>query len=284
MTEASAGGTPVPVRRRLATGRGTTPGSFLVELWAYRELFYFLAWRDIKVRYKQTALGVLWAIIQPLVTMIIFTLLFGRLAKLPSDGTPHPVFYLSALLPWTYFSSMLASTGNSLVGNAPLLTKVYFPRIILPAAAAFSGIVDLGIGSLLLFGLMGYYRIAPTWNLLLWLAAVFPLVLFTLGVGMSLSALNVKYRDVKYAIPFVIQLWLFVTPIIYPASIIPERYRFLLALNPMTGIVALFRHALVPSNPLDWTMVGTSSALVVTAFLAAIWYFRKAEREFSDIV
>lgn len=257
---------------------------FLVELWSYRELFYFLAWRDVNVRYKQTVLGILWAIIQPLFTMIIFTLLFGRLAKLPSDGTPHAVFYFGGLLPWIYFSGMLANTGNSLVGNTQLLTKVYFPRIILPAAAAFSGLIDFAIGSLLLVGLMAVYGIAPTWSLLLWVLAVVPLVLFTLGVGMILSALNVKYRDVKHAIPFIIQIWLFVTPVIYPTSIIPERFRFLLAFNPVTGIVELFRHAITPSRPLDPAMLTISMGLIATVFVAAVVYFRRAEREFSDVV
>ncbi len=257
---------------------------FLQELWTYRELFYFLAWRDIKVRYKQTLLGVVWAVIQPLFTMLVFTLLFGRLAKLPSDGTPHAVFYFSALLPWIYFSGALALTGNSLVGNANLLTKVYFPRVILPASVAFSSLVDFGIGSLLLLGIMAYYGIAPTWHLLFWIVATVPLVLFTLGVGMFLSALNVKYRDVKYAIPFVIQIWLFVTPIIYPISIVPEKYRFLVALNPLGGIVEVFRHAVVPAKPLDGSMLGLSMALVLVTFVLGAWYFRKAEREFSDIV
>jgi lipopolysaccharide transport system permease protein len=254
------------------------------ELWRYRELFYFLAWRDIKVRYKQTLLGILWAIIQPFFTMVVFTLLFGRLANLPTDGTPHPVFYFSALLPWIYFSSILTTTGNSLVANANLLTKVYFPRVILPASAGLSGLVDFGIGSVFLLGILGYYGIAPTWHLLLWPVAVVPLVIFTLGVGMILAALNVRYRDVKYAIPFTIQLWLFVTPVIYPTSIIPAKYRFLLAVNPMTGIIELFRFAAAPSKPLDGPVLATSLGLAALVFVVAVLYFRKAEREFSDIV
>jgi lipopolysaccharide transport system permease protein len=256
----------------------------LEELWRYRELFYFLAWRDAKIRYKQTILGVVWAIIQPFFTMVVFTLLFGRLANLPTDGTPHPVFYYSALLPWIYFSSILASTGNSLVANASLLTKVFFPRVILPASVGLAGLIDFGIGSVFLLGLLAYYGIAPTWRLLLWPVAVVPLVVFTLGAGMILAALNVRYRDVKHAIPFIIQLWLFVTPVIYPTSIIPAKYRFLLAMNPMTGIIELFRYAAAPSKPLDGTVVATSMGLVVLVFLVAVLYFRKAEREFSDIV
>ena len=258
--------------------------SFLAELWKYRELFYFLAWRDIKVRYKQTVLGVLWAVIQPLFTMVVFTLLFGRLAKIPSEGVPYPVFSFSALLPWIYFSTMLTNTGNSLVGSANLLTKVYFPRIILPASVAFSGLVDFSIGSGVLLGIMAWFRIVPTWNLLLWIVAIVPLVIFTLAIGMFLAAVNVKYRDVKYAIPFLIQLWMFVTPVIYPSSFIPDKYRFLLALNPLTGIIGMFRHAVVPSSSFDWTRAGLSVGAVIVLFVCAAFYFKKAEREFSDLV
>jgi lipopolysaccharide transport system permease protein len=254
------------------------------ELWDYRELFYFLAWRDVKLRYKQTALGVLWVVIQPLLTMVVFTLLFGQLVKIPTDGMPRPVFYFSALLPWTYFSSTLTNAGLSLVTNSNLLTKIYFPRIILPAAPVLSGLLDFLIGSALLIAFIVYYRIPLGWNLLLWPLLIVPLALLALGVGCFLAALNVKYRDVRYAIPFVIQLWLFATPIIYPSSFIPERFQWLLALNPLSWIIEASRHALVPSQAIHWNALGLSLAVNLAIFFAGVAYFRRAERDFADIV
>ena len=256
----------------------------VIDLWRYRELFYFLAWRDIKVRYKQTALGVAWAVLQPLMTMVIFTLLFGTLGNMPSDGIPYPLFYFSALLPWTYFSTTLTNSGNSLVVNANLLTKVYFPRVILPTSAAFSGLVDFAIGCLLLVGMMGYYRVVPGWKLLLWPPLVVLLFALALGVSMILAALNVKYRDVKYTLPFLVQFWLFATPVIYPASMIPERYRFLAALNPLTGVIDAFRASLVPVRHVDWGLLAVSSAMTLAVLVIAALYFRKTERTLADIV
>jgi lipopolysaccharide transport system permease protein len=254
------------------------------DLWRYRELFYFLAWRDVKVRYKQTALGIAWAVLQPLLTMIVFTVLFGRLGNMPNDGIPYPVFYFGALLPWTYFSSTLVNSGNSLVVNANLLTKVYFPRVILPSSAAVSGLVDFAVGFLLLVVIMGYYGIAPGAGLLLWPFLITLLVAFTLGVSMILAALNVKYRDVKYTLPFLVQLWLFATPVIYPTSIIPDRYRPILALNPLTGIIDAFRASLVPVRPIDWQLLWISFLITLAVLTAGIVYFKRTERAFADIV
>lgn len=254
------------------------------EAWQYRELFYFLAWRDVKVRYKQTALGALWAVIQPFFTMIVFTLLFGQLANIPSNGAPRPLFYFTALLPWTYLSSTVNTAGMSLVGNAGLLSKIYFPRVILPSAAALSGLLDFFIGSTFLTAFMVYYRIPVGWNLLLWPFLVVLLVALTLGVGMFLAALNVRFRDVKYAIPFGIQLWLFVSPIIYPASMVPERYQWLLALNPLSGLIEGFRHAVVPTLPIHWDLLGISAVITALLFIAGLAYFKHTERVFADII
>jgi homopolymeric O-antigen transport system permease protein len=254
------------------------------ELWRYRELFYFLAWRDVKVRYKQTALGVAWAVLQPLMAMVIFTLLFGKLGSMPSDGIPYPLFYFGALLPWTYFAATLSNSGNSLVVNANLLTKVYFPRVILPTSAAVSGLVDFAVGSVLLCALMGYYRLLPGWSLLLAPFLIVLLFLIALGVSMILAALNVWYRDVKYTLPFLVQLWLFATPVIYPVSMIPDRYRFVVALNPLSGIIDAFRASLVPTRQIDWQLLWISSVVTLGIFAMAVVYFKKTERAFADIV
>jgi homopolymeric O-antigen transport system permease protein len=258
--------------------------SMFRELWDYRELFYFLAWRDVKVRYKQTVLGVLWAIIQPLFTMVIFTVVFGQIANISSEGVPRPVFYFSALLPWIYFSSTLANAGMSLVSNSGLLTKIYFPRIILPAAAALVPLVDFLIGSVLLIGFIVYYDIPIGWNLLLWPILVVPLALLAFGLGAFLAALNVKYRDVKYAIPFVIQVLLFMTPIIYPSSVFPERFRWLLALNPLSGLIEAFRYALVPTYAVHWDVLGVSLAVTAALLVFGVVYFKRTEQAFADII
>lgn len=254
------------------------------ELWDYRELFYFMAWRDIKIRYKQTVLGVLWALIQPFFTMVIFTVVFGRIAGISSEGIPRPIFYLSALIPWIYFSSTLSVAGLSLVSNATLLTKIYFPRIILPGAAALGGLLDFVIASVMLAGFVLYYEVPLGWNLLLWPLFAIPLVLLSFGLSAFLAALNVKYRDVKYAIPFGVQLWLFVTPVIYPSSFIPEHLRWLLALNPMTGLIEGFRFSLAPTLAIDWNHVVISMVIATIVFIIGIKYFRSTERAFADIV
>lgn len=257
---------------------------WLRELWRYRELFYFLAWRDVKVRYKQTALGIAWALLQPLLTMGIFMVLFWKFAKIPTDETPPALFYYTALVPWIYFSVTLGMCGNSLVGNVNLLTKVYFPRAILPAAVALSGLVDFGISSLLIIGLLAYFRIMPDGHLLLWPLLIVLLVMLSYGLGIILAVLTVKYRDFKYATPFFIQLGLFVTPIIYPPSIIPERYRPFLALNPLTGIIDSFRAILVPAQPVQWGLLGISAIVTVMIFAVGILYFRASEQSFADAI
>lgn len=259
-------------------------GRTLRELREYRELFYFLAWRDVKVRYKQTFLGAAWAIIQPLLTMLLFTLLFGRLAGMPSNGLPLPLFYLAALLPWTYVSSTVSTASMSLVGNSNLLTKIYFPRLILPLSSAISGLLDFLVGSLLLVAVMAYYRVPPTWALLLWPVLILLMIMIASSVGVFLAALNVRFRDVKYAVPFGIQLWLFLTPIIYPSSIIPERFRWVLALNPLGGVVETFRYSLDPNLPVHWGQLGLSAATAVVLLILAVAFFKRTERAFADII
>lgn len=256
----------------------------LKELWDYRELFFFMAWRDIKLRYKQTVLGVLWALIQPFFTMVVFSVIFGQMANISSGGIPRPVFYLSALIPWIYFSSTLSSAGLSLVSNSTLLTKIYFPRIILPGSAALGGLLDFGIASAMLIGFLVYFGMPMGVELLLWPVLVIPLAMLAFGIGAFLAALNVKYRDVKYAIPFGIQLWLFISPVIYPVSVVPESYRWLLAFNPMTGLIEGFRYAVAPSAGLDLGILAISVGISVSVFILGIVYFKRTERAFADIV
>jgi lipopolysaccharide transport system permease protein len=257
---------------------------WLRELWQYRELFYFLAWRDVKVRYKQTILGIVWAVIQPLATMLVFLVLFGKIASIPTDGTPHALFYYTALVPWIYFSGTLAMCGNSLVSNTNLLTKVYFPRNVLPAAVALSGLVDFGIGTIFVLGLLAYYHMVPNWHIVLLPLVALLLVLLAYSIGIILAAVTVKYRDVKYATPFLIQLGLFVTPIIYSPSMVPEAYRPLLLLNPLTGIIDAFRAIFVPSHPLEWGLLGLSALATLLLLLVGTLYFRAAERSFADTI
>jgi lipopolysaccharide transport system permease protein len=257
---------------------------WLSEFWSYRELFYFMVWRNVKIRYKQTFLGATWAIIQPFFTMVVFTIFFGKFAKIPTDGIPHPIFYYSALVPWTYFSVSLGFAGNSLVNNAGLIRKVYFPRAAIPAAAALSGLLDFAIAFVVLLGMMMYYNIPFGPGILLWPVLVIFLMMLVLGLGMILSSLNVKFRDVKYTIPFFTQTLLFITPIIYPASIIPERYRFLMTLNPLHGLLKAFRASLLPNRQIDWQAVLFSMVVIIVVFLVSIFYFKKTEREFADII
>ena len=255
----------------------------LRDLWAYRELVYFLTWRDVKVRYKQTLLGAAWAVIQPVAATIVFWLFFGRLAGVGSDGIPYPVFAYAGLMVWTFFSNALNNSGNSLVGNANLITKVYFPRMIIPGAAVAAGLVDLAIAFVILIGLMMYYGIHATANLLILPAPVMLTALLALGVGLWTSALNVKYRDIRYALPFGIQLWMFATPIVYPASLVPDKWRWLLVLNPMTGIVEGYRAALFGSR-LDWQALGVSALITLLVLVYSAFAFKRMERSFADIV
>jgi len=253
------------------------------DIWAYRELLFFLTWRDVKVRYKQTALGAAWAILQPLFMMIIFTIFFGRLAAVDSAGIPYPAFALAGLVPWTFFSNAITASGNSLVGSANLITKVYFPRLIVPTAAMLAGLVDFVLAFVLLILLMFYYQIVPTMQLLFLPVLVLLTALFSLGVGTWFSALNVKYRDVRFALPFLIQLWLFVSSVILPSSAIPPKWRWLLTLNPMSGIIEGYRSALF-GLPFDWPALAIASGLTILTLLYAIYAFGRVERSFADII
>jgi lipopolysaccharide transport system permease protein len=256
----------------------------LGELWKYRELLYFLVWRDIKVRYKQTALGAAWAIIQPVLTMVVFSLFFGKLAKMPSDGVPYPVFSFAALVPWTLFANGLGQSANSLVGSANLIQKVYFPRLAIPIASVLSGLVDFGIAFIVLLLIMLYYGIVPTVNVV-WLPFFMLLALVTsLGVGLWFSALNVQFRDVRYVIPFMTQFWLFATPIAYPSSLLAEPWRTLYGLNPMVGVVEGFRWALLATDTAPGPIIAASSAAALAILVGGAFYFRRMEKTFADIV
>lgn len=256
----------------------------LKELWAYRELLYFLIWRDVKVRYKQTALGVSWAIIQPVFTMVVFSLFFGRLAKMPSDGIPYPLFSYAALVPWTFFSHGLTLASNSLVGSANLIKKVYFPRLAIPIASVTSGVIDFVIAFVVLLGMMLYYGIAPTVNVI-WLPCLFLITFITsLGVSLWLSALNVQFRDVRYMIPFLTQLWLFATPIAYPSSLLSEPWRTLYSLNPMVGVVEGFRWALLGTETAPGPILIVSSLAALALLVGGAFYFRRLEKTFADVV
>ena len=270
-------------RLRIAPSRGWVSLK-LSELWEYRELLYFLVWRDIKVRYKQTALGASWAIIQPFMTMVVFSLFFGHLARMPSDGLPYPIFTFAALVPWTFFANGLSQSSNSLVGSSNLITKVYFPRLIVPLASVFSGIVDFLIAFAVLLVIMLYYGLVPTLNIL-WLPLFVLLSLVTsLGVGLWLSALNVKYRDVRYIVPFVTQFWLFATPIAYPSSLLHEPWRTIYGLNPMVGVVEGFRWALLRTSTVPGPIVAVSASAAVLILVTGAFYFRRMEKTFADIV
>lgn len=254
------------------------------ELWRFRELLFFLALRDVKIRYKQAVLGVAWAVLQPLFAMIIFSVVFGRVAGMHSSNVPYPLFAFCALVPWTYFSGTIALAGNSLVSNSNLITKVYFPRVLLPAASALGGMIDFCISSLFLVAMLIYYRIPPGRSMLLAPLFVAGTMLLAFSVSMLLAALNVRYRDVKHAITFLIQIWLFATPIIYPVSSLSKRMQIVMAFNPLAGMIDGFRSALIPAQPMDLTLVISSIAITVSLFLIGTLYFRKTEQEFADII
>jgi len=256
----------------------------LNELWQYRELLYFLTWRDIKIRYKQTILGAAWAIIQPFLTMVVFTLFFGKLAKIPSEGVPYPIFSYAGLLPWTFFAQAMNQSSDSLVGNAHLITKVYFPRLAVPLSATLAPLVDFCIAFIVLIGMMFYYQIFPT-GTLVWLPAFLLLAFATsLGAGLWLSALNVQYRDVRYTVPFLTQLWLFATPVIYPSSTVHGPWRIILGLNPMTGVVEGFRWALLGIGEAPGAMIYTSMGVSLLLVFTGLIYFNRMEKTFADVV
>ena len=256
----------------------------LGELWDYRELMYFLTWRDVKIRYKQTALGVLWAVLQPLLTMLVFSIFFGRLAKIPSDGIPYPLFSLAALVPWNFFASGLNLSANSLVTSANMIKKIYFPRLIIPLASIFSGTVDFAITLGLVGLMMLYHGVPPTGRL-----AYLPLFILlgfviSLGVGLWLSALNVEYRDVRYLVPFITQFWMYATPVAYPSTLLPEPWRTVYGLNPMAGVVEGFRWALVGAKTHPGPLIGVSALVAMLILVTGAFYFRRMEKTFADIV
>ena len=258
-------------------------GFELRDLWAHRDLFFFLARRDVKVRYKQTVLGIAWAILQPLSTMVVFTLLFGHLAHMPSDGEPYAIFSYAGLLPWNFFNAAVSSSSNSLVGNANLITKVYFPRLVIPGAAVAAALVDFLIASVILFLMMPWYGVAFRPSLLMFPVLTLVTTLAALGTGMWMSALNVKYRDVRYALPFALQIWMFATPIIYPISLLPERWRWLLRLNPLSGAIAGYRAAIF-GRPFPWADLAFATAVAIAFLIYSAYAFRRMEMEFADII
>jgi lipopolysaccharide transport system permease protein len=255
----------------------------LRDLWTYRELLYLLTWRDVKVRYKQTLLGAAWAIIQPLFTMLIFTLFFGKLAGIQSGNVPYPIFAYAALLPWTFFSNAVTNSSNSLIGSSNLITKIYFPRMMIPGAAVAAGLIDFAIAFLILIGLMVYYGVAVSIQILMLPVLVLLTTLLAVGVGMWMSALNVKYRDIRYALPFVIQLWMFVSPVIYPLSLVPEKWRWVLMLNPLTGVIEGFRSALFGWE-FNWIALGLSAGVTVLLVVSSAYIFRRMEKDFADVI
>jgi lipopolysaccharide transport system permease protein len=256
----------------------------LRDLWEYRELLYFLVWRDVKVRYKQTALGAAWAIIQPVMTMVVFSLFFGKLGKIPSDGVPYPIFSFAALVPWTFFANGLTHGSASMVGSANLIKKIYFPRLAIPISAVASGVIDFALAFAVLLLMMFYYGIFPTARMV-WLPAFLLLALVTsLGVSLWLSAMNVQYRDIKYIVPFITQFWLFATPIAYPSSLLPEPWRTLYAINPMVGVVEGFRWALLGSTTAPGPMIAVSSGAALLILISGAYYFRRMEKSFADVV
>jgi lipopolysaccharide transport system permease protein len=266
----------------IEAGRDSLWGE-LGELWKHRELLYFLSWRDIKLRYKQTALGALWAVVQPFLMMVTFTILFGRLAHVPSDDLPYPIFAFAGLVPWQFFQNAVSQSSASLIGNVQLVTKVYFPRMAIPGAAVGAALMDFAIASMMLFAMMAWYRIAPSAKIAIFVPMLVLLTIFAGAVGMWMAGTNVKYRDVKYVLPFVLQFWMFATPIIYPTSFVPARWRWVLMVNPLTGIIGSLRSALL-GTALDWPAICVASVLTLGAAVCAIWSFRRMERSFADVI
>ncbi len=256
----------------------------LHELWAYRELLYFFVWRDVKVRYKQTLIGAAWAVLQPFLTMIVFSLFFGHLAHMPSNGLPYPIFYYSALLPWVYFSTALQAATNTVVDHQNVITKVYFPRLLLPCSAVVAGLVDFAVSFLVLMAMSLYYRIYPGWSLLFLPAFLLLAVLTALGVGLWLSALNAMYRDVRYVMPFLIQFWLFASPVAYPSSMVPARWRWLYGLNPMAGVIEGFRWSLTGRGHAPGHMLWASIFMVLLVLGGGLAYFQRVESTIADFV
>ena len=262
---------------------GPWPRIDLRELWAYRNLFLFLVWRDIKVRYAQTVLGAGWAIVQPVLAMVVFTLIFGNFAKIPSDGVPYPVFSLAALVPWIYFSTALTTASNSLIANPNLITKVYLPRLVIPLAPVLAGLVDFAIALVILFAMMLAFGIVPSSGVAVLPILVLIMMMAAAGIGCLLAALNVQYRDVKHIVPFLVQVLMFASPIVYPMSLVPEAYRVAYALNPMAGVIEGFRSALLGTNSISWSLLSVSAVSSVVFLTIGALYFRRMERVFADV-
>jgi lipopolysaccharide transport system permease protein len=264
---------------------GRTEQQYWRDLWNYRELFYFLAWRDILVRYKQTAVGIAWALLRPFLSMIIFSIVFGNLAKLPSEGVPYPILVFAAMLPWQFFSNSLSECSNSLISNSNLISKVYFPRLIVPTSAVIVSFVDFMISGIILLGLMAWYDFIPDWRILT--LPFFILIAFAaaIGAGLWLSALNVEYRDFRYIVPFIVQFGLYISPVGFSSSIVPEQWRLIYSLNPMVGVIDGFRWAILGGGSnIYWPGFSLSAALVVLLLISGIWYFRKMEQTFADVI
>ncbi len=256
----------------------------LGEVWQYRDLLSMLVWRDFSTRYRQSILGLAWALVRPIFTVLVFTVIFGRVAKLPSDGIPYPLFSLAALMPWFYFSNALNNATNSVVGGQGLLTKVYFPRLVLPLASVASGMADLAVQFVLLLGLMAWYGVVPSWTVVLVPWFLLECMLVSLALGLWLTALNVKYRDITHLVPFVVQIWMYLTPIVYASSMVPHRYRALYSLNPLVGVVDGFRWAMLGQSSPNWSMLAISSAVVLLLLVTGLYYFRRVEQTFADII
>ena len=256
----------------------------LKELIEYRDLLFFLAWRDVSVRYKQTVLGAAWAIIQPFFSMVVFSLFFGHLAKIPSEGLPYPIFSYAAMLPWQYFATATTNSSNSLVGSSSLLTKVYFPRLVIPLASVLPPVIDFAIAFVVLLGMMVYYGIAPTWNVLFLPLFLLLALVTALGVGLWLSAMNVQYRDIRYAVPFLVQFWMFASPVTYPSSLVPEQWRALDGINPMASVIEGFRWALLGTTSGPGPMTAVSAVAALFLLVSGAYYFRRMEKTFADVV
>jgi lipopolysaccharide transport system permease protein len=271
--------------KELVIEAGKTEGQYWKDIWRYRELFYFLSWRDILVRYKQTVIGIAWSLIRPILTMVVFTIVFGKLAKLPSEGVPYPILVYTALLPWQFFSNSLSESSNSLITNSNLLSKIYFPRLILPTSSVIVGIVDFLISFVILIGLMVWFHFIPQWRILA-LPFFLALALVTsLGFGLWLAALNVKYRDFRYIVPFIVQFGLYISPVGFSSTIVPEKWRLLYSINPMVGVIDGFRWAILgQSIKLYWPGFILSLVLTIVIFLSGLRYFRHTERVFADVI
>jgi lipopolysaccharide transport system permease protein len=272
-------------RQKLIIEAGKTEGQYWKDIWRYRGLFYFLAWRDILVRYKQTVIGIAWALIRPFLTMVVFTIIFGKLAKLPSEGVPYPIMVFAAMLPWQFFSNSLSEASNSLIGNANLISKVYFPRLIIPTSSVITSFIDFLISALILVGLMIWYQFVPGWRILA--LPVFITIAFAaaMGIGLWLTALNVRYRDFRYLVPFVVQFGLYISPVGFSSTIVPDKWRLLYSLNPMVGVIDGFRWAILGGDVrIFWPGFLISIAIVGATFVYGIWYFRKTEKTFADMI